>query len=174
MKKIVTLALTALMLLSCVTSFASFNDVTSDDWAYAEISAMESLGFIKGDANGNFNPSKALTLSDLKALPNWEGIIARPAAAEAIGENADDKEMTRAEFVSVIIKAINATSDHKGSSFSDVADDAWFSSDVECAKAIGLINGYEDGTFRADNKVSKREAAVVGFRLKNFIDMVSK
>ena len=86
MKKIVTLALTALMLLSCVTSFASFNDVTRDDWAYAEISAMESLGFIKGDANGNFNPSKALTLSDLKALPNWEGIIARPAAAEAIGE----------------------------------------------------------------------------------------
>ncbi len=170
MKKIVFLALTLVLLLASTSAFAAFSDVTQDDWAYEEITAMAELGIAVAEENGNLNPSESLNLLYLDSLPDWTKQYTSSLKATI----SPLEDITRAEFVSAIVKAINATSSYTSSSFSDMADDVWYAKDVECAKTIGLIKGYEDGTFRGDEAISKREALVVSHRLNAFLEALSK
>ncbi len=186
MKKTISVLLLLVMLISSSIAFAdeapilisakvpALNDVTPDDWAYEEITSMASLGLASLDENGNFNPSSPLSIAELLSLPEWTKSYTDSAIKEIYGENpASNKTVTRAEMASVIVKAINAQSEYAASSFSDVTDDMWYAKDAECAKTIGIIKGYEDGTFRGDNAVSKREACVIIYRLKAFLDVIS-
>lgn len=45
--------------------------------------------------------------------------------------------------------------------FSDVAGGRWYSESVDWASASGYVSGYEDGTFRPDNSVTRAEFAVI-------------
>ncbi len=43
---------------------SSFNDVNEDDWFYQSVGAASSLGWVKGDENGNFCPDAPITRQD--------------------------------------------------------------------------------------------------------------
>ena len=45
--------------------------------------------------------------------------------------------------------------------FSDVAEDASYLEAVTMLSKLGIINGYEDGTFLPDNTITRAEAAKV-------------
>ena len=45
--------------------------------------------------------------------------------------------------------------------FPDVSNDAWYSKYIKVAKAKGVINGYEDGTFKPENSIILAEALKV-------------
>jgi len=45
-----------------------FNDVTTKHWAYKDIEKLSSLGIVKGDANGNFNPDRPTTRAEVVAM----------------------------------------------------------------------------------------------------------
>lgn len=186
MKKTIAAVLALLMLASSMCVFAenapvlisakpkTFTDVTSDDWAYAEIMSMADLGIAVADEAGKLNASNYVTIADLSALPEWTTKYTKPAAEKFnLANSSPEKQITRAEFVSAIVTAINAISDYKGSSFADVTDDAWYAKQAECAKSIGITKGYEDGTFRGDSAVTKREALVMLCRTKAFLDVLS-
>lgn len=51
------------------------------------------------------------------------------------------------------------------SSFSDVSDDAWYSDEVATVTPY-YMNGYEDGTFRPENNVTRAEAAQILYNFK--------
>ncbi|WP_147804425.1 S-layer homology domain-containing protein [Alkalicoccus halolimnae] len=51
-----------------------------------------------------------------------------------------------------------------GSPFDDVAGMAWAEESVSSLSQQGIINGYEDGTFRPNNNISRQEAAVMMVR----------
>ncbi len=186
MKKTVAAVLVFLMLASSIGVFAEnapilisapariFDDVAKDDWAYAEIMAMAGLGIAVADETGKLNASNHVTLGDISSLPEWTKKYTTPLLEKFnVANSSPEKQLTRAEFVSAIVTAINATSDYKGSSFADVSDDAWYAKDLECAKSIGITKGYEDGTFRGDSAITKREALVMLYRTKAFLDVLS-
>ncbi|MCR4431494.1 MAG: S-layer homology domain-containing protein [Tepidanaerobacteraceae bacterium] len=50
--------------------------------------------------------------------------------------------------------------------YKDVPAGAWFCDTVAKAKAAGYISGYEDGTIRPDNPITRAEAATVLMRIK--------
>ena len=54
--------------------------------------------------------------------------------------------------------------DNSVSAFSDVTDDAWYSSYVKYLSNVGIIKGYEDGTFRPDSPISRAEFATIASR----------
>ena len=185
MKKLVSILMLLVMLISSLAVFAedtpilisapivAFKDVTADDWAYEEIISIAELGFAACDENGNFNASNHLSVADLLALPEWTKPRVNSAIEKIYGENPSPQTLvTRAEFVSAIVGAINAQSEYNGSSFSDVTDDLWYAKDAECAKTIGITKGYEDGTFRGNSAVTKREACVMIFRAKAFLNVL--
>lgn len=45
-----------------------FFDVTTNHWAYKDIEKLSSLGIVKGDANGNFNPDRPTTRAEVVAM----------------------------------------------------------------------------------------------------------
>ncbi len=67
--------------------------------------------------------------------------------------------VTRAEFLRFINTSMGFTKAGEVN-FSDVSKDDWFYNDVAIAVNQGYCNGFPDGTFRADNMVTKTEAAV--------------
>lgn len=98
---------------------------------------------------------------------HWaEATIAKWQSVGKIGGYEDgtfkpDKTITRAEFVRLLNTA-TATSFTSSAniSFSDVKESDWFFADV--AKAVGskITSGFEDGTFRPSETVTRAQAAV--------------
>lgn len=80
-----------------------------------------------------------------------------------------DKPINRAEIATVLTRseALTAAEDAGKSqvSFKDVSVSHWASATIQAASASGLFNGYEDGTFRPDNPITRAEAAAVIYRI---------
>lgn len=47
------------------------------------------------------------------------------------------------------------------SSFSDVDDNAWYAEGIEHIADVGIMNGYEDGTFRPNANVTRAEVCAI-------------
>ncbi|MFR6291092.1 MAG: S-layer homology domain-containing protein, partial [Peptococcaceae bacterium] len=69
-----------------------------------------------------------------------------------------DQTITRAEFVKLVNKTIDA--DQTATiAFSDVSDSDWFAGEVALALGEGYVSGFEDGTFRPGQPVTRAQAA---------------
>lgn len=71
-----------------------------------------------------------------------------------------DRSITRAEFATMINRAMKITSSEK-STFSDVSDKDWFKSQVETSIAAGFFSGYPNNTFKPNNPITRQEVARV-------------
>lgn len=66
--------------------------------------------------------------------------------------------LNRAEAVKILLTGNNITPNKKSEKkFTDVPLRAWFSSFVETAAYFEIVRGYEDGSFRPDQNVSRAE-----------------
>ncbi len=75
-----------------------------------------------------------------------------------------NEPITRAEFVELA----NSASSLVGNNtvvFNDVPADHFYYDSIVAAAASGLVNGYEDGTFRPDNTITRAEVVTVINRL---------
>jgi len=73
-----------------------------------------------------------------------------------------DRPVTRAEYVAMLVRAVAPTSVGGGSSmFSDVRPGQWFFDEVSVAAEMGIVSGYEDGTFRPFGTLTRAEAAAM-------------
>lgn len=80
------------------------------------------------------------------------------------GQFRPNNSVSRAEFCKMINNALdlkNVVTLH----FSDIKSSDWFYSEVAKSVGAGYISGYEDGTFRANNQITRQEAAVVISRI---------
>lgn len=72
-----------------------------------------------------------------------------------------DRDMTRAEFAAIIVRALGLKPENGTSVFLDVKESDWYSSAVHTAYAYGLVDGFDDGTFRPNDKVTREQAMVI-------------
>ncbi|MFA9422021.1 MAG: S-layer homology domain-containing protein [Sedimentibacter sp.] len=87
---------------------------------------------------------------------NGEGII--KGMTETLF--APEDNITRAQFAALISRALSLE-EVKTNSFSDVADENWFSGYVGAVQSAKIVLGYEDGTFRPANYITRQEAALM-------------
>ncbi|MHA7966956.1 S-layer homology domain-containing protein [Paenibacillus sp. CAU 1782] len=80
-----------------------------------------------------------------------------------INENrfAPDRSITRAEFAAIVVRALGLKLHPAQGSFKDVEQDVWYSDAVQTASAYGLINGFEDGTFRPQESITRQQAMLI-------------
>ena len=72
------------------------------------------------------------------------------------------QSVTRAEFASMIAKAMGYDSDpDAGSAYPDVADDHWAKAAINFCAQNDIINGYDDGTFQPNKAITRQEAAAI-------------
>lgn len=74
------------------------------------------------------------------------------------GSYGEEKEITRAEFTSLVSKAFNLPTDTDSLDFADVDRDFWGYDVIMRAKNAGVINGFEDGFFYPHNFVTYEQA----------------
>jgi hypothetical protein len=114
----------------------TFCDVSEDDWFYPYVSDLSSRMIVSGYEDGCFRPNQPVT---------------------------------RAEFVKMAMKAVGtAPAINSGfQPFSDVPPiyGEWYSEDVNMAAMMGYVSGYEDGTFKPGNTVTRAEALQILYNM---------
>ncbi|QUL54540.1 S-layer homology domain-containing protein [Paenibacillus tritici] len=75
-----------------------------------------------------------------------------------------NKAITRGEYVALINRLFGFT-DTASISFTDVKKSNWVYSEVSKAVKAGYIGGYENNTFRANNPLTRQEAAVIAAKV---------
>ncbi|MBE6651020.1 MAG: hypothetical protein E7613_06875 [Ruminococcaceae bacterium] len=83
-----------------------------------------------------------------------------------------DTTMTRAMFATVLgrlyeIKKGPLTQYDNAAKFKDVDYKSWYGKYVDWASGAGIVNGYENGSFKPDAPITREEMAVMIFRFAN-------
>lgn len=75
------------------------------------------------------------------------------------GTFAPDKTITRAEFTKIIVYMLgNGDFTTPINIFSDLPESHWANANIKVAYDKGIVNGFEDGTFRPDEAVTYEQA----------------
>ncbi|MFC5401132.1 Ig-like domain-containing protein [Cohnella soli] len=77
------------------------------------------------------------------------------------GQFNPDTEITRAEFAAIIVRGLGLNPGSYQNEFSDVSSADWYSGAVHTAYALHLIDGFEDGTFRPNDKLTREQAMAI-------------
>ncbi|PAB56634.1 S-layer homology domain-containing protein [Anaeromicrobium sediminis] len=81
------------------------------------------------------------------------------------GRFMPDKDITRAQYVTMLINALGVEpkidSNDSSKVFKDVEGDEWFAQTVKTAVDLGLVTGYGDKTFRPNKLISREEMSVI-------------
>lgn len=90
-----------------------------------------------------------------------------------------NKPVTRAEMAKLILSVYGIDDGIKGmttgiNNFKDVKKSDWFYDYVNVAADMKMINGYADGTFKPNGKVTYSEATAMIIRALGYTDLVAK
>ncbi|KXG78353.1 Endo-1,4-beta-xylanase A [Fervidicola ferrireducens] len=108
------------------------------------------------------------TFEDIKA--HWAKTEIEVLASRGIVKGVDDrnflpeKNITRAEFAALLVRALGLEPENVGQAFSDVKPGDWFKPYVETAAKYGIVKGFGD-KFRPNDPVSRQEMAVMVARV---------
>lgn len=72
-----------------------------------------------------------------------------------------NQAITRAEFTTMMVRALGLPEGRGATPFSDVRSSDWYSGAVLTALDYELISGYEDSTFRPQQQITREQAMVV-------------
>lgn len=72
-----------------------------------------------------------------------------------------NRNVTRAEFATLLVKALGLELVKEKSKFADVPEDAWYKDPVNTAKHYGLINGIGAAEFAPNQNITREQAAVM-------------
>lgn len=101
-------------------------------------------------ASGAWYNNAVSTLTRAGILDGYEDGSFRPNAS-----------ITRAEFTKIAVSFFKHASGASSNPFNDVPDSAWYAEFVKAAAELGLIDGYEDGTFRPNAPITRAEACTI-------------
>lgn len=107
---------------------------------------------------------------DTSSVSSWAGRQIQVAAAKGILEGRENGsfvpngEVTRAEFIKMIVKTFALEDKSATESFNDVADSDWYKVYVASAVKAGLVNGRSEGKFEPNGFITRAEMATIASR----------
>lgn len=113
--------------------YENFPDVIGTKYEDAAL-YLKAFGYSSGYPDGTFKPEKNITRAEMISM-------AFALSAEAQSALASLKEPLN--------------------TFPDVVEEHWAKNYIEVAAKVGMVSGYEDGTFRPDNLVTHSEALTI-------------
>ena len=86
-----------------------------------------------------------------------------------------NSQITRAQFVAMLIRSIGYKGDETASKqLKDVSEETWYGKYVDTAMKLGIITGYEDGTFRPNKEITREEMAAMIMKTVQLIKKVDE
>ncbi|MGO4495889.1 S-layer homology domain-containing protein [Paenibacillus sp. 2RAB27] len=86
---------------------------------------------------------------------------------------APDLNITRAEFAALAVRSLGLNLETSTSSFSDVQASDWYATTVATAAKAGIIDGYEDGSFKPNAQITREELTAMIVRTMNYAGLKS-
>lgn len=181
----ITLAIFLFMMTAFVGAQVNLTDI-QNHWGKIYIQALVSSGAVNGYPNGEFRPDNTISRAEftkifITALGNdlstsKQGHWAQNHVDKAMdlnllnmGEFDDlDKQITRGEMARMISRYMNENVDTKmyEGGIADISKmPSEYKGHVLKTYALGIISGYEDGTFRYDRSATRAEASVMIMRV---------
>ncbi len=84
---------------------------------------------------------------------------------EAEGVFAPNDNVTRAEFLAMLVRTFNLASENNENGFSDVNEGDWYFDCVNTAVGTGIVNGISEDYFGAEENITRQDIAVMCLRL---------
>ncbi len=128
-----------------------FNNVNSNHSIYVEFKKSETT------ENVTEQVTEAVTKSEENTVEQTDDVQYIQGYPD--GSFKPSKSLTRAEATVVLANILNIqpTEDNYETKFSDVKPQQWFYNYVSALTEKGIINGYPDGTFRPNDKITRAE-----------------
>jgi uncharacterized protein YjdB len=100
------------------------------------------------------------------ATDSIEALAAR-GAIQGVGDGLFNPggEVTRAEFITMLMNAFDLADREATSTLNDVEQGIWYYSAVAGAQKLGVVNGKEDGAFGVNDHITRQDMAVMAYRL---------
>ena len=104
--------------------------------------------------------------SDVSADKWYNNAVSTLSRMGVIGGYADgtfrpDAPISRAEFAKIAVSFTQNNGSTTYNYFTDVKTTDWFAPYVTAAKDAGLIEGYSDGSFKPESKITRAEACAI-------------
>ena len=181
-KRLLALLLVVLML--CPQTYASVANDLNGHWCRTEIETFLNKGLVQGYPDGRFRPDATVTRAEFIRMVNSAFGFVREGAKTFTDVNADDwysadlaaaartgwfsgmpdgsampeETITRQEAAKLLVSMLGESRPGSFVMFTDgqqVAD--WARDYVETAGALGIIEGFPDGTFRPARSLTRAE-----------------
>ena len=122
-----------------------------------------------GSGTAGENTSGGTTFTDVPASHWAYASIERAAQLGYVtgvggGKFEPNRQLTRAEFVTMLYRMAGKPAVSAPTSFSDVGTTAWYYDAVCWAAENGYVNGTGAGTFSPDGKITRQEVVTILFR----------
>lgn len=146
------------------TPFTAETTVDSDITVYAQWSENTSGG--GGSGGGNRKPTVDIpddVPSGLNGDDHFAYIVGYPDGNVKPGGN-----ITRAEvatiFFRLLTEDVRTANSTQSNSLSDVSRGQWFNHAISTLSSMGIVKGYNDGTFAPDDPITRAEFAAIAAR----------
>ncbi|WP_138754327.1 S-layer homology domain-containing protein [Paenibacillus sinopodophylli] len=80
------------------------------------------------------------------------------------GSFQPDKQISRAEYMAVMYRLLKLDTAAGESSFGDISSSAWYSKYVKGLSEAGIVTGFQDGSFKPNQELTREEAFVILYR----------
>lgn len=184
------------LIIAMLSSLCGFAYDYEESWAASEIKELVDAGCISGDEKGNINPEKNITRAELVKVVNrvmgfsekaeegfadvseneWyyeEFLIARKKGTingDGMGLANPNKQVTREEAFKIIASATGKTGGEDISFIDENEISSWAVPYVKALVKGKIIRGYEDGSIRPKNKITRQEVFYILCLVKREIE----
>lgn len=80
------------------------------------------------------------------------------------GEFNPKGQVTRAEFITMLMNVLELSDESVTTSFSDVKQGEWYHGNIAIAQKLGIVNGKPDGSFGVHEKITREDIAVMVYK----------
>lgn len=115
------------------TAASNFTDVDASQWYAPYVGYLEKYGVVAGYEDNRFCPERTISRAEFVAMT-----VRFYALFDTVEKNGDGE-----------------------APYTDVTREHWAYGDIVYANRVGWINGYEDGTFRSENPISRAEVVAI-------------
>ncbi|MBQ3124312.1 MAG: S-layer homology domain-containing protein [Clostridia bacterium] len=133
-------------------------------------------GAISGDVSAPTTPTQPTvpTFIDVPAS-HWANSYVTALASKKIINGYDDNtfkpnnNVTREEFVKMIVGATGILTDGAECEFNDVAKTAWYYEFIASAYSAGVVSGITDTAFGVGRNITRQDVAVIAARIIQYL-----
>jgi poly-gamma-glutamate synthesis protein (capsule biosynthesis protein) len=160
--------------LSVKTESKAFKDETGKTYAAKRNPARDSYEFTASAWNNKADFAKAdipLSFTDIANLSEGLKLSVEDLASSGLINGISDTEfgpdqpVTRAQLAQLLMSALGRVGQGADGGFTDIPADSWAKQAADSAKSLGVISGFEDGTFRPDDAVTREQAFAIAARI---------